>query len=76
MSALATIKEAAECGVRIRLYGDSVALKATTEPSADLLASLKQHKAEIVALLRKEGRGPPNWECPAPEGCEPHVTQA
>jgi len=48
MSALATIKEAAECGVRISLNGDSVALKATTKPSTDLLASLKQHNAEIV----------------------------
>jgi hypothetical protein len=53
-----------------------VALKTTTKPSAELLASLKRHKAEIVALLRKEGREPPNLECPAPEGCEPHVTQA
>lgn len=76
MSALAVILEATKAGVSLSLNGDRLALKAATKPSADLLASLKQHKAEIVALLRKEGREPPNWECPAPEGCEPHVTQA
>jgi hypothetical protein len=55
MSALAIINEALECGVRVRLSGDSLALKAT-EPWASLLAKLKKHKAEIVALLRQEVR--------------------
>jgi hypothetical protein len=33
---------------------DSLALRAATKPSASLLAKLKQHKVEIVALLRQE----------------------
>src|SRR5208337_4993733 len=54
MSALAIIKEAADCGVRVHLKGEGLALRAATKPSASLLAKLKQHKAEIVALLRQE----------------------
>jgi hypothetical protein len=54
MSALATLKEAAKCGVRVSLNGDSLALKAGTKPPPDLLAKLRTHKAEVVALLRKE----------------------
>jgi hypothetical protein len=56
LSAQALIKEAAEYGVRVSLNGDSVALKAATKPSADLLAKLQKHKPEIVALLRQEAR--------------------
>jgi hypothetical protein len=58
LTALAIIKEAAALGVRVNLNGDSLALKAATKPPADLLAKLKQHKAEIVALLRQEARAP------------------
>jgi len=36
------------------LNGDNLALKASAKPSAALLAKLKAHKAEIVALLRQE----------------------
>jgi hypothetical protein len=54
LSALAIIKEAADCGVRINLNGDRLALNAVTKPSASLLAKLKQHKAEIVAVLLQE----------------------
>ena len=48
------LKEAAACGVRLSLNGDNLALKASAKPSAALLAKLKAHKAEIVALLRQE----------------------
>ena len=54
MNAQAIIKEAADCGVRVNLNGDSLAVKAATKPSAALLAKLQQHKAEIVAALRLE----------------------
>jgi hypothetical protein len=54
LSALAIIKEAADCGVRVSLNGASLALKAVTKPSDELLAKLREHKAEIVALLRQE----------------------
>jgi len=53
LSVLAVIKEAAECGVRVSLNGDSVALRAATKPSADLLAKLQKHKRGIVVLLRQ-----------------------
>ncbi len=56
MSALGVLKDAAECGLRVSLSGDSLALKATTKPSADLLAKLQKHKRGIVALLRQEAR--------------------
>jgi hypothetical protein len=54
LSALAITKEAADCGVRVNLNGDSLALKATTKPSASVLTKLQLHKAEIVALLRQD----------------------
>jgi TubC N-terminal docking domain len=56
LSALAIIQQAAECGIRLSLNGDNVAFKASTKPSSDMLAALKKHKAEIVALLRQEVR--------------------
>jgi hypothetical protein len=54
MTAAGVLKEAADCGVLVNLNGDSLALKATTKPPASLLAKLKEHKVEIVALLRQE----------------------
>jgi TubC N-terminal docking domain len=74
LSALTIIKEAADCGVRLNLNGDSLALKATTNPPASLLANIKAHKAEIVALLRQEAdeatnaatSRPPWWPEPHP----------
>jgi TubC N-terminal docking domain len=54
LSALAIIKEAAKCGVRVSLNGDSLALKAVTKPPADLLAKLRAHKSEVIAQLRQE----------------------
>jgi hypothetical protein len=59
LSALAFIKQAADCGVRASPNGDSLALKAATKPSASFLAKLKQHKAEIVALLRQHAAALP-----------------
>jgi hypothetical protein len=54
LNAQALIKEAANCGVRVNLKGDRLALNAVTKPSASLLAKLQQHKTEIVALLRQK----------------------
>jgi len=54
LSALAIIQKAAECGISLSLNGDNVAFKASAKPSPDMLAALKQHKPEIVALLRQE----------------------
>jgi hypothetical protein len=52
MSALGVIKEADACGVRVSLNGDSLALKASAKRL--LCSGTSKHKAEIVALLRKE----------------------
>lgn len=54
MSAAAVLKDAASAGVALSLNGDNIAFKATTRPHADLIARLREHKAEIVALLRQE----------------------
>jgi hypothetical protein len=70
LSALAIIKEAADCGVSVSLNGDSLALKAATKPSASLLAKLKQHKAEIVAALRLESAARNTLVPPEPDEVE------
>jgi hypothetical protein len=53
MSALTVLKDATDSGVRISLKGDNLAFKATVRPPPELLAKLREHKAEIVALLRQ-----------------------
>ena len=54
MTAAGVLKEAADCGVCVNLNGGRLQLKAETKPPDELVAKLKQHKAEIVALLRQE----------------------
>jgi hypothetical protein len=54
MSAAAVLRDAAECGVSLSLNGANVAFKAAVRPPPALLARLREHKAEIVALLRRE----------------------
>jgi hypothetical protein len=58
LSALAIIKEAIDCGVSVSLNGDKVTVKASARPSPELLAKLREHKGEIVALLRKTALSP------------------
>jgi TubC N-terminal docking domain len=52
LSAYTVLKEAADCGVQIKLDGDRLAFQATTKPPADLLFTIREHKAEIIAFLR------------------------
>ncbi len=54
MSARSVLKDASDCGVRVSLNGDNLAFKATVRLAPELLAKLKAHKAEIVALLLAE----------------------
>jgi hypothetical protein len=54
MTAAAVLREATSCGVAVSLNGDSLALKATSKPSPALLEKLREHKAEILTLLRME----------------------
>ncbi|MEJ0096519.1 MAG: hypothetical protein WDN46_24840 [Methylocella sp.] len=70
MSARAALNDAADCGVLVRLNGDNLALKAAAKPSRDLLAKLRKHKPEIIALLQHEpalhfGRAIPATTVPA-----------
>jgi hypothetical protein len=58
LSAQAVLKDAADRGVCVSLNGDNLAFKATVRPPPELLANLKMHKAEIVALLRNEAAHP------------------
>jgi hypothetical protein len=51
MSAAAVLRDAAKCGVVLSLNGANVAFKAAVRPPPELLARLREHKAEIVALL-------------------------
>jgi hypothetical protein len=50
--------EAEAAGIRVRLERGKVRLSAATAPPAELLAKLREHKVELVALLR--GDGPAN----------------
>jgi hypothetical protein len=59
MSAAAILRDAAECGVVLSLNGADVAFKAAIRPPPELLARLREHKAEIVALLAAEAAPPP-----------------
>jgi hypothetical protein len=69
LSLVALLQDAADSGVRISLRGSNLALKAAVKPPPELLASLRTHKAEIVALLRKGMcAAPAEPVSPRPEG--------
>jgi hypothetical protein len=50
-TALAILKRAQAAGLVVRRDGDQLKLRAPKQPDAELLAELKAHKAEIIALL-------------------------
>jgi hypothetical protein len=69
MSAVGLLAEAAAAGVSLRVAPDgTVHLTATTPPPAELLAGLREHRREIVALLRGDAcrhcGGPIRWSEP------------
>jgi hypothetical protein len=51
MSARAVLKEAADCGLRVRLSSRGK-VQFNGKPPADLLAKLRADEAEVIALLR------------------------
>jgi hypothetical protein len=68
MIIVAVLKDLADNGVTLALKGDNLALKAAVRPPSELIERLREHKAEIVALLRQEaGSEQPSL----PSGCEP-----
>lgn len=71
MTIVAVLKDLADNGVRLALKGDNLALKAAVRPPSALIERLREHKAEIVALLRQEaGSEPPSL----PSGREPPLS--
>jgi hypothetical protein len=53
MSAVGLLAEAAAAGISLRVEpAGTVHLTAATSPPAELLAGLREHRREIVALLR------------------------
>jgi|GEM_PF-4050711 len=62
MIARGVIKEAAGHGVRLWLDGEKVRLAAPTPPPPELLARLRERKAEIAALPRKGSPEPDETE--------------
>jgi TubC N-terminal docking domain len=74
MSALAIdlLREMSDAGGTVRLEGDALRLSATEALPDDLRARLRQHKAEIVALL--SAAEPVNDHVTAP-GADDHVDQ-
>jgi exodeoxyribonuclease V len=56
LSAADVLRAAQTAGVSVAVDGDDLVLDAAAQPPADVLAALKAHKPQIVALLRS---GPP-----------------
>jgi hypothetical protein len=54
MTADVALSAAKAAGVEITVCGGQLALEATNPPSPELLELLKQHKADIIAPLRKD----------------------
>ena len=59
MSAAAAIRAAQDGGVRISVSGSDLTLNADSEPPAEVLETIRQHKAEIVAFLTLADAGGP-----------------
>jgi hypothetical protein len=70
MSARGILKQADQLGVRLILNGDNLAWKAGTKPPDCFLAGLKEHKPEIIALLRSDQSPEPDAAAIAAEQAE------
>ena len=55
MSAAAAIRLARENGIRLGISGDELILDATTKPPNEVIETIRNHKADIVALLSVSG---------------------
>ena len=58
MSAAGALKAARAAGLELVVDGDALALRAASAPPVAVLDALRQHKTEIIALLRP---GPDGW---------------
>jgi hypothetical protein len=60
MSAFEALKLAKDVGVQVSVDGDRLMLAADIPPAPEIVDALKNHKAEIVALISQ-----PEWKWPA-----------
>src|SRR5262245_15239104 len=58
MTAAEIIKEAAAVGIQIAIEGNGLSLEATEPPPKAIIDVIKQHKPEIIDLLRSGPGGP------------------
>ncbi|EYD75385.1 hypothetical protein Rumeso_03032 [Rubellimicrobium mesophilum DSM 19309] len=54
MSAALALKAAREAGLQLQVEGEDLILEAAAPPPAPVLERLRQHKAEVIGLLRRE----------------------
>ena len=69
MTAAAAIRRACDEGVHITCDGENLVLRASNPPTAEVIRLLKQHKADIIALLQaqtEESDPTPNLPWPLP----------
>jgi hypothetical protein len=59
MSAFRALDAARVAGIEVRLHGKDLILSGASEPPADVLEMLRQHKRSIVAFLQRPIEGPP-----------------
>jgi hypothetical protein len=64
MSAVQAIKVARAAGIEFSVDGNRLLIDAASEPPVSVIEELRQHKLEIVKLLRSEGRLPEIPEIP------------
>jgi hypothetical protein len=58
VNAAEVIKEAGAVGIQIAIEGDGLSLEATEPPPRAIIELIKQHKPEIINLLRSAPDGP------------------
>jgi TubC N-terminal docking domain len=55
LSAAIILKQAADCGVKLTVAGDQIAVKVPRGAPTSILANIRKHKPELLAILRNEG---------------------
>jgi hypothetical protein len=55
MRAFQALKMARAAGVTVHVSGEKLRLQSPKAPHSDLLDALRQHKAEIIVLLTRDG---------------------
>ncbi len=60
MKPVALLRDCARAGISFKLEGQSLRLKADSPPSPEIVAAIKTHKAELIALLITPPAPPPS----------------